>query len=125
MAIDVAEKNQGSTGNATGWQLDYIARDPTGLETDIAIAEAVAEYAPDTITDPSGNALVQLDVRANRINATPAGTRGEFSVMYGLPEEGSPLAAGNSSATYEFNYQAPTAHIFYALSTTAYQASGT
>lgn len=135
MAFEVEPLNNGVSGGVKGRTRKYLVRG-TGTDADSdedacmqAVAGAVSGVAPQVISDAAGGFLTGNDVSVDSIYWTQSGTLAVISVAYGQPEDGSLLGGSNSSAVmdaqHEFSYQAPTAHIEYALSTTSYPRSGT
>lgn len=125
--ISIEEKNVGTSGSTSGWTIDYvvIATDDDAASNDeFTLAEQVAANAAPTLTDSDGNVLILADVQLSNFHDTPAGLIGFYSASYGPPEEGTNISglqtAPLSEAVYEFAYQAPTAHVFFALKTVSY-----
>lgn len=124
--ISVELKNRGSTGSAGGWKYEYIV---IGSEDDSEMTEfqamdAVSLETPESISDTLGSAVFLSDVQLDDFITSPSRTIAFVSALYGPPDEGSPLGGGGQpEAVYEFAYQAPSEHIYYALSTTSYGTS--
>lgn len=120
MTVSIDEKHRGTTGSSTGWKIDYVVR-ATGSDstkTEFQLAELVGDAAPSTITDSSGSLLILADVQLTEFNDTTVGPIAFYSAIYGPPEEGSPLGTGSfGDATFDFNYQAPSVHLDYAIAT--------
>lgn len=124
--ITVELKHRGSTGNSGGWKYDYIV---TGTDADSEMSEfeaiaAVTGEAPESIADGIGGVLYLADAQCDDYILAPSWARAFISAVYAPPDEGTPLAAaGTPEAIYEFSYQAPQDHIYYALATTSYGTS--
>lgn len=122
MSITVQEKHLGTSGNTTGWKYDYVITDDDGLMTEFQAATALANAAPASISDGEGGFLVLADVQLSEFRTTSTKTIAIGSASYNLPEEGSGLSTTShiAEASYEFSYQAPSAHVYLALATTPY-----
>lgn len=124
--IEIDLKFRGTTASTGAWSDTYIlkATEAHSEITELEAMAAVAAYAPTSISDNEGNSLYAADVQLEDFIPASGLTIAFVTVPYAPPESGSPLGSPESpAAVYEFSYQAPSEHIYYALATTSYGTS--
>lgn len=127
--ITASIKQRGADGSLGRRTVRYVVIG-TDADSEMTDAEALAAIAgpggaaPNEIDDGLGGLLYAKDASLDELIQTPTQTIAIVSAEYGPAEAPSQLDEGGTepqaSASYEFAYQAPSAHIFYALNTTAY-----
>ncbi len=126
MTVTIAEKHRGTSGSSESWRVQYTV-EATGADaskTEFELAAAVAVIVPDTITDNDGGGLILGDISIDEMYDGTEVTHAIATASYNLAQIGSKLGKANttplSELVYEFNYQATSEHIYFALGTRKY-----
>lgn len=126
--ISIEEKYRGTSGDSSRWTLGYIliADGDDSEITEFAAKNAVAAHAPNTLEDVDSTFLLLNDIQIEEFHPGVSRTIVIASAIYGSPEKGSLLNPGDTTppasveAITEFNYQAPSDTLYYALDTRTY-----